>query len=249
MAVSNSSERGFLTAEELVRVQPWRPPPLGFDSLTATEAAPLPEAAEPKPPEPEPPEPDPPSLPTAAEIEAIQAQAREEGLAEGRREGLEQGRREGLETMRKRLEERLQRLDRLMAALAEPFAEMDEAVEQEILTLVTSMVRQLLRREIRTDPNQIVGVVREALSVLPVSARRVRLVLHPEDAAIVRELYALDENEPAWQIQEDPVLERGGCRVLSDDSQVDASLESRLNTLIAALFGAGRASDQVAADA
>ena len=203
------------------------------------ENAPPPAAAEAEPVEPEAA-----PLPTAAEIEAIQAQAREEGLAEGRREGLEQGRREALEATRKELRERLDRFDRLMGALSEPFEELDEAVEQEILTLVTSMVRQLLRREIRTDPNQIIGVVREALAVLPVSARRVRLVLHPEDAAIVRELYALDDNEPAWQIQEDPVLEPGGCRVLSEDSQVDASLESRLNHLIATLFGAGRASDQ-----
>jgi len=44
------------------------------------------------------------------------------------------------------------------------------------------MVRQLIRREVKLDPGQIVGVVREALGILPISARNIRVVLHPEDA-------------------------------------------------------------------
>jgi len=106
-----------------------------------------------------------------------------------------------------------------------------------------AIVRQLVRREVKTDPGQIVGVVREALGILPVASRNVRVVLNPDDAALVREVYALSEGELSWKIVEDPVVARGGCRVLTETSQVDATLESRLAALIAPLLAAGRSVD------
>jgi flagellar assembly protein FliH len=75
------------------------------------------------------------------------------------------------------------------------------------------MVRQLVRREVRLDPAQIVGIVREALGVLPVSSRSIRVTLHPDDASLVREAYAIGDHDQKWQIVEDPVIQRGGCRV------------------------------------
>lgn len=182
-------------------------------------------------------------LPTAAELEALQLRARAEGFEQGRREGQEYGHREGLEEGRTALLEQLNRFELLLEALNRPFEQMDDQVEREIVTLVISMVRQLVRREVKMDPGHIVGVVREALGVLPVAARGIRLVLHPEDAALIRDIYALGETEQKWQIVEDPVIQRGGCRVLTDTSRVDATLESRLNVLIAPLLAGERDAD------
>lgn len=184
------------------------------------------------------------SVPTLEEIEEIQRQAHDEGYEQGRKEGFEFGHKEAFEEGRKQLAEKLLRLDGLLGMLDAPFKELDDQVEQELLTLVVAMVRQLVRREVRTDPNQIIGVMREAMAVLPVSSRNVRVLLHPDDAELVRELYTVAESEHAWQIVEDPVVQRGGCRVTSDTSQVDSTLESRLNNLIAPLIGGLRTEDQ-----
>lgn len=185
-----------------------------------------------------------PALPTAAELEQLQRQAHDEGFEQGRGEGHAFGHREGIEEGRRESLQRLAQLDQLMHALHGPFEQLDDQVEREIVTLVISMVRQLVRREIKTDPGHIIGVVREALSVLPVAARNIRLLLHPEDASLVREIYALGETEPTWQIIEDPVIQRGGCKVLTDTSQIDARLESRLSALIAPLLAGERNNDE-----
>ena len=177
---------------------------------------------------------------TAAELEELAAKAHAEGLEQGRREGFEFGHREGLETGRQEMLTRIGQLDQILHSLSEPFIELDEQVEREIVSLVIAMVRQLVRREIRTDPGQVVGVVREALGILPVSTRRIRVLLHPEDAELVREAYTLGESDQKWQIIEDPVIQRGGCRVYTENSEVDATLESRLNALIAPLLGSER---------
>ena len=67
--------------------------------------------------------------------------------------------------------------------------------------------------------------------------------LHPEDAELVREAVFLGEHDQQWQIVEDPVIQRGGCRIHTDTSQIDATLDSRLNSLIAPLLAGERMRD------
>jgi flagellar assembly protein FliH len=180
---------------------------------------------------------------TAAQLDSIQKAAFDEGFEQGRKEGQAYGHREGLEEGRAQTAERLARFDQMLTALDRPFEQLDQQVENEVVTLVISMVRQLVRREVKLDPGQIVGVVREALGILPVNARNIRVVLHPEDAGLVRDAYTLGDHDQQWQIVEDPVIQRGGCRIHTDTSQIDATLDSRLNSLIAPLLAGERAHD------
>jgi len=185
---------------------------------------------------------------TASQLDQIQKAAHDEGFEQGRKEGQAYGHREGQEEGRAAIQEKLQRFDGLLDALDRPFEQLDQQVEDEIVTLVISMVRQLIRREVKLDPGQIVGVVREALGILPISARNIRVVLHPEDADLVREAYTLGEHDQKWQIVEDPVIQRGGCRIHTDTSQIDATLDSRLSSLIAPLLAGERSRDGDEAD-
>lgn len=180
---------------------------------------------------------------TAAQLDQIQKAAHAEGFEQGRKEGQAYGHREGLEEGRAASRAKIERLDELLHALDKPFEQLDQQVENEIVTLVISMVRQLIRREVKLDPGQIVGVVREALGILPISARNIRVVLHPEDAELVRQAYRLGDHDQKWQIVEDPVIQRGGCRIQTDTSQIDATLDSRLNSLIAPLLAGERSHD------
>ncbi len=184
-----------------------------------------------------------PGLLTAAQLDQIQKAAHAEGFEQGRKEGMTYGHREGLEQGRAEIQARVAQLDTLLHALDKPFEQLDQQLENEVVTLVINMVRQLIRREVKLDPWQIVGVVREALSILPISARNIRVVLHPEDAVLVRDAYTMGEHDQQWQIVEDPVIQRGGCRIFTDTSQVDATLDSRLSSLIAPLLAGERQQD------
>jgi len=96
------------------------------------------------------------------------------------------------------------------------------------------------------DPTQVIAIIRESLAELPASAREIRVHLHPEDAAIVRERLTPPSNERAWSIVEDPTMSRGGCVVRTENSHIDARLESRISTIIANAFGDERAADRAA---
>jgi flagellar assembly protein FliH len=183
------------------------------------------------------------SLLTAEQMEQMQNQAYREGFEQGRKDGFEYGHKEALAVSGDGLREKAEKMDELLSALNTPFKELDEQVERELISLTISMVRQLVRREVKSNPEQIIGVVREALALLPVSSRNVRLVLHPEDAKLVREIFEVSDKDLVWTILEDPVLERGGCKVTTDTSQIDATLESRLVAMITTLLGGDRNKD------
>ena len=166
---------------------------------------------------------------TASRLEALQQEAYDEAFRQGREEGLEAGRAE--------LAARAARLDALLAAQARPLEELDETVEKQLVDLAMLVVRQLFRRELKTDPGHVIGVVREAVGLLPVASRDIRVHLHPEDAALLRESLSATDGERAWSLVEDPLIARGGCRVTTDASQIDAQNATRLNAVIAAITG------------
>jgi len=172
---------------------------------------------------------------TARELEELHNQARREGFEQGLREGRDAGREEFVQ--------RLGLLETAMQRLARPFEELDDSVEQQLAQLAMLVARQLVRRELKTDPAQVIGVVREALAALPVAARDVRLAVNPEDAEMIREVLSLQDGEYAIRLVEDPVQSRGGCRVLTETSQIDATVESRLNAVIANTLGGLRNTD------
>jgi flagellar assembly protein FliH len=172
---------------------------------------------------------------TARQLEDIQNRARQEGFQQGLREGRDAGLKE--------MQAHIGMLESMLHSLDRPFEQLDDAVEQQLAELAMLVARQLVRRELRTEPTQVIAVVREALSALPVAARNVRLALHPEDALLIRETLVPGENGAPLQIVEDPVLGRGGCRVITDTSQIDASVETRLNAVIAHVLGGQRSAD------
>lgn len=166
---------------------------------------------------------------TAGRLEAIQKEAYEEAWRQGRAEGIEAGKAE--------VKTRVERLDELLGALAAPFEALDQQIEKQLVELAMTATRQLFRREIREQPTHVIGVVREAIQLLPIASRNVHVHLHPDDAALVREHLAPAEGEPAWEIVEDPLISHGGCRVTTDNSQIDATAEARLNALLQRIAG------------
>lgn len=172
---------------------------------------------------------------TARQLEEIQEQARQEGFRQGVQEGREAGMRE--------FTARMQVVEQIMQSLDAPFEELDRSVEEQLTQLAMLVARQLVRRELKTEPEQVIAVVREALAALPVAARNVRLALHPEDAALVREALSMGDDGQTIQIVDDPVQNRGGCVVVTDNSRIDASVESRLNAVIANVLGGQRKAD------
>jgi flagellar assembly protein FliH len=173
---------------------------------------------------------------TAERLAEIEEQARAEGYRTGFDEGCDAGREAGRDEMLRRSAE----LTALIDCMTPQLRVLDEALLSQLSELVLAVTRQFVRRELRSQPGEVVRVVREGLSALPASDARVRVYLNSEDAALVREALAPDSLERPLQILEDMTMTRGGARLETDSSVVDASVETRLATIAARLLGDDR---------
>ena len=177
--------------------------------------------------------------PTVHDIEELQKQAYEEAKAEGYKQGFSQGHSE----VQQQLQAKLDLLDSYLTLMNQPLHYLNEQVEQEIVNLSLLFARHIIRRELKIDPGEIVAVVREAIKAVPASSENVRFYLHPEDAELVRNAFSINEEELNWKIEEDILLMRGDCRVETNTSLIDASVESRLSAIAAQMLGGERTSD------
>ena len=166
----------------------------------------------------------------------IRQQAYEKSYAKGYMEGLARGQQESAVQS--------SHLNSIMASLSMPLSDLDGKVAAEMAELCTFIAKQLIRRELKTSPEEVIAVVREALKLMPDSVVQITLVLHPNDAELIRSTLVQPFDDSNWKIVEDPVLTRGGCRVLSQTSSIDATVESRINSVIASVLGCERSQDQ-----
>ena len=169
----------------------------------------------------------------------VEREAWEHGFKDGHVEGVRKGEAE----LAKRIAEvdvKLAALDAIMGALARPLDELDSQVEQELTRLTLTVAKHLVRRELKMDPAQVIGIIRHTVSLLPLSARKIKIHLHPEDATIVREKLARASGEQEWQLAEDPLMARGGCRLTTENSSIDARFEASVAAALSALLGDDR---------
>jgi flagellar assembly protein FliH len=172
----------------------------------------------------------------SADLDAVEREAWDKGYAEGHAAGVAAAAQQQQATQAE-IDRRVLQLDSILEFMARPMAQVDEQVQRQLAQLAGAIARQVVRREIRLQPEDIIGLIRDTVSLLPVTAREVRVHLNPEDAKLVRSRLADVASERAWSITEDPILPRGGCRVSSENSTIDAQVEHRLGAAIAAVLG------------
>ncbi|MFO7580735.1 flagellar assembly protein FliH [Nitrosomonas halophila] len=198
------------------------PPPSPQETPAAPAASAAPEA-----PEAAKPQADTPALPTAEQIEQIYQQAREEGMLEGYQAGKAQAVQE--------IEAEVERLQTLLSAFEQALHKMDETVAQDLLTLSIELARKMVGRALQVKPEYLLTIVEEALQQLPAQSRSLHIALHPDDAALVREHLTRHLSHAKWRIVEDAHVAPGGCRMESAGCEVDATLPTRWQRVLAPL--------------
>ena len=173
-------------------------------------------------------------------LSLVEREAWEHGYKDGHVEGVRKGEAE----LGKRIAEvnvKIAALEAIIGMLARPLEQLDEQVESELTRLALTVAKHLARRELKIEPAQIIGIIRQTVALLPLASRNIRVHLHPDDAAVVREKLAQPQGEQQWQLAEDPLMARGGCRVTTDNSSIDARFETAVAATLSGLLGDDRA--------
>jgi flagellar assembly protein FliH len=163
------------------------------------------------------------AAPEAPEQQALLHAARQAGYQEGYRDGLV-----ALENFKRSI---LQQNAAQFGALLQQFDEQLDTLELDMARALTrvaaSIAQQVVRDELRAQPDRIARVAHEAIEAVLMSARHIVVQVNPQDHALVEAGAAEVIAARGARLVSDASIERGGCRVLSDVGTIDARIESR----------------------
>lgn len=171
---------------------------------------------------------------TLEDVESVRQGAWNEGFSTGEKDGFHAGQLKASQEAEVVLRNKVQALENIMREFFQPIAQQDQQLEESMLDLVMQISRQVIQRELSIDSSQIQQVVREALKLLPMGSEAVRVYVNPQDFEQIKALRA--RHEENWKIVEDDDLLPGGCRFESVNTQINASIETRLEHIAAQIL-------------
>ncbi len=203
----------------------------------------------------------PPNFPTAEELEAIRREAYnaglEQGLVEGRQqghkdgydagfaEGQADGKAQGFEAGKKEgstagfqegkalgsqeVADEAERLRQINATLTATLKERDAELPDVMLMLLTRLAEQVLEHELNSGADSIAQFVDKAIAALPSGETLAKVYVSEADSEL------LASHSAASKLLVDKTLNAGECRVESENTLVEYSVNESLQQTIVAL--------------
>ncbi len=174
-----------------------------------------------------------------ARDEATRQAGYSEGYAEGHAQGHAlatlEGQRQITEYIETQGQEAAHQFLSLFQSAQEQVEQSQQALAKGVLELACELARQVLRRELTTNPNALQPVVREALGMLTVDTKLAAVRMNPVDLDVFAE--ELQREFPNLQLTlvPDTGISSGGCLVEAAGTVVDGTVERRWQKAVASL--------------
>jgi flagellar assembly protein FliH len=157
---------------------------------------------------------------------------------------LEKGYQEGLKKAQLESNEHKDNFQKLIQAIENTMQIFDDDMVDVIKQLSVSISKQVIRRELQTNSDQVVSVVKEAIKLLPIDDSRLMIHLNPNDINVLKKVFNQDDIASSYSLIEDPSIQRGGCKLATDDSIIDATIDSQIAQISANILGSQRTMDR-----
>lgn len=217
----------FIPGEEVQGAKAWN-----LDNLGGTAPSPFapmrPGAQASSPPPTAPAEPPPPPEPSV-----------QEQLHAARQGGYQDGYRDGMAALDAFKQSFAQQMSKQIGVLVHGFDTEMRALEDEmagaVARIAVELARQVVRSELAQRPELVARVAHDAVEALQLTARHVRVRVHPDDFPIVQEGAGQELQAREAQLIPDAEVARGGVKVDADIASVDATIATRWQQAIASI--------------
>ena len=180
---------------------------------------------------------------TDAQRNAEQQSIRQAGYQDGYRDGLA-----ALESFKQAFALQMAaQLTPLVGGFDTAFAELEAQMAAAVARTATALARQVVRGELIERPELVAQVAAEAVNAVLLSARHIRVFVHPDDMALVQAGAGEALGARGARLMPEPTLARGGCRIESDVGSIDATVQTRWMQAAATLGQAMPLNDDEAA--
>ena len=136
-------------------------------------------------------------------------------------------------------EEARSRLATLLASMTENAGAHRQHLLDEVLDFSLLLARQMVGAAFAVRRELVLPVVSEALKEIPQLSQSVQVFLNPADLELVRAFLAAEASPVGCTLTADATITAGGCRVVSEQCEVDATIQTRWCRLLANLGCSG----------
>ncbi|BDR07108.1 flagellar assembly protein FliH [Comamonas thiooxydans] len=169
-------------------------------------------------------------------LEQARAEGHAQGLAEGRTQTQQQWQQHLDDHINGAGRESAQRVDGVLQGLEDNFKQLQSGMAQELLNLACDIARQVVRQELRSQPQALLPVIREALDMLVDESRPVTVRLNPADFELLDEALRAEHGAHSRiQWLGDASIAPGDVKVESGGAEIDGGLDKRWRRAVAAL--------------
>ena len=145
-------------------------------------------------------------------------------------QGLAAGEAAARDRLQQKMDPVLNGLNSIVAELSALRKRVRAEAEDDAVKLAVAIARRVIYRELSTDPEAILGLVKAAFSKL--NAREThRLRVSPADAAVIQEHRAKLQIPPGLEIAPDGSLTPGSAIFETSRGDLDASVETQLSEI------------------
>jgi flagellar assembly protein FliH len=168
--------------------------------------------------------------------ESLQAARRrgEEVEAAGYQAGFEQGEKAGQQLGEQKTEPLLNHLKTILEQIPDQHEELFRSREEQLVHIAYLVGLQVLHRELKQDESVVLDVVRAAMQKVR-QATRVTVYVSPRDFQFLEShmesLKSLTGENETISLEPDEEMARGGCRIISNTGEVDATVNSMIENL------------------
>lgn len=159
-------------------------------------------------------------------VAEIERDAYEKGFAEGERGGIELG--------RKKLEPIIKNLDNLAREIAKAKEKIINENEIDLIKLSFLIASKIIHFEIQDNNDIILNIAKTTLEKT-IKGGKVTLCVNPTDYQYLidnkSQIPQLCQMVDTISIERDPAICRGGCIVLTNAGEIDASIENQIKVL------------------
>jgi flagellar assembly protein FliH len=167
----------------------------------------------------------------SADSQAQQAAARQAGYQDGYRDGLV-----ALDSFKQSFAVQIAgQFGPLLHSFEAQVCALEQQMAQAVAQAAVLLARRVVRGELLTRPEHVAEVAQQAVNAVLLSARHIRVLVHPDDHALVAAGAAEALQARGARLLPSADIERGGCLVDSDLGQIDARIAARWQQAAAVL--------------
>ena len=168
-----------------------------------------------------------------AELEEQAEAERERAREEGHRDGMAAAEAETAEK-RQAMEAQLQRLSELVDGVEVDYLATLDELKAQAIELSLAVGEKLALRTLREEEGALAGLFAAAIDRAAADSR-LKIRLNPEDEALLADdwevLASRRNGDVELELVADPGITRGGCLIEAGGGRVDATVESRLDSI------------------